>query len=67
MLNTFDSTSRNLGVELKYRIYEMMGRPSVQSIEKEISNCDRNNHNICLIVIPQNMKTQYKQIKVKSL
>jgi hypothetical protein len=39
MLNTFESTSKNLGVELVYKKYEMNGRPSVGGIEKEIYNC----------------------------
>lgn len=67
MLNTFDSTSKNLGVSLSFKVYEIPGRLSVVGIEKELYSCNQNNHNICLIVIPPNMKTQYKQIKMKSI
>lgn len=67
LLNTFDNTSKNLGVKMEHRLYEVNGRMNIQAIEKEMNNCIQNGHNICLIVIPVNMKTQYKQIKMKSI
>lgn len=67
MMDTFSSTSANLKVDLSFKKYEINGRPSATSIEKEIENCYANNHNICMIVIPSSLKTQYKQIKIKSI
>jgi hypothetical protein len=67
MMNTFSTTSSNISVELTFKKYEISGRPNIPSIEKELENCIANNHNICLVVIPNSLKTQYKQIKIKSI
>lgn len=67
MINTFKTTSANISVDLTFKMYEINGRPSVAGIDKEIENCIKNNHNICMIVIPNSLKTQYKLLKIKSI
>jgi hypothetical protein len=67
MIGIFKSTAANISADLSFQLYEINGRPAVNSIEKEIENCANNNHNICVIIIPNSLKTQYKSIKVKSI
>jgi aubergine len=66
VLDTFTNTSRNLGVNLHINKYEM-DRISVERIEKEMDNAINSDDNICCIVIPNNLKTQYKQIKISAI
>ncbi len=68
LLRTFDSTSRNLGVELEYEKYEIRDeRNAIDEIKRTLKKAVEKGSNICLIVIPPNMKSQYKRIKEASL
>jgi len=65
LLGTFKTTSRNLGVEMDINVREMEGH-SEKDISKAIRGTNKN-VNICLIVLPNNMKNDYKRIKYNSL
>lgn len=65
MVSTFTTTSKNLGVSLKIKEYEISGR-SVKDILNQFKSLSES-VNICLIVIPNNMKNDYKKIKLESI
>ncbi len=68
LIKTFESTSRNLQVDLSYEKYELRDeRNAIDDIKRTLRKAVDNGTNICLIVIPPNMKTQYKRIKEASL
>lgn len=50
-------------VELNINMYEISGRPSVSLIESEMKRAIDRGENICCVVLPNNMKQQYKQFK----
>jgi len=64
MLRTFENTSKNLKVELDYEKYELRDeRRAIEEISRTLKKASEKGCNICLIVIPPNMKSQYKRIK----
>ena len=68
MLRTFESTSKNLRVDLEYDKYEIRDeRNAVDEIKRTLRKAVDKGSNIALIVIPPNMKSQYKRIKEASL
>jgi hypothetical protein len=68
LIKTFENTFRNLQVEFNYEKYELRDeRNAIDDIKNELRKSVKNGANICLIVIPTNMKTQYKRIKEASL
>jgi hypothetical protein len=54
-------------VNLKIKRYEVSDRISTSRIEQEIENALNDENNICCIIIPGNMKTQYKAIKINAI
>ena len=68
LLRTFETTSKNLHVEFDYDKYELRDeRNAIDDIKKTLKKAVEKGSNICLIVIPPNMKSQYKRIKEASL
>lgn len=71
MLNTFKDTSRKLGVKfeaINVKAGQYDHHKAVSQLESairkaaEVEGC-----NICLVVLPKNMKTQYKKLKKTAL
>ena len=51
-------------MELSYEKYELRDeRNAIDDIKRTLRKAVEKGTNICLIVIPPNMKTQYKRIK----
>ena len=42
-------------------------RMGIKDIEKELNNASNEKCNICLIIIPNNLKTQYKNMKISAM
>jgi aubergine-like protein len=66
VLDTFSKTSTNLGVTLRINKYEI-DRMGTERIDKEMDSAIEGGDNICCIIIPNNLKTQYRQIKTSAI
>jgi hypothetical protein len=71
MLDTFESTSRNLKVKfesVKLNAGDFDSRKAISQIEAMIKKAvEREECNICLIILPNALKTQYKKVKSEAL
>ena len=70
IINTFESTARNLKVKLelnKVKGGNIDPRRGLDVIVNLIDKAVDSGSNICLIIIPNFMKQQYKKIKEKAL
>lgn len=70
LIDTFESTSRNLKVKLevvKLNAGEIDNRKAMSIIDSQIRKAVKEDCNICCIIIPNNLKTQYKKIKTMAL
>jgi hypothetical protein len=71
LLDTFESTSRNLRVKMesiKLNAGEFDSRKALSMIEAMLKKAiDKEGCNICLIILPNQLKTQYKKIKILAL
>jgi hypothetical protein len=61
LITVFESTSKNLKVTFSYKEYEVQGRNARELQSKACSI--KESVNICLIILPNAMKNDYKKIK----
>lgn len=66
LTDTFKKTAPNLGVNMNI-VTQVYQSSNVPSIEREVERAIEKGANICCIVIPNSMKTQYKNIKSSSI
>ena len=71
LLETFESTSRNLRVKVetvKLNAGDFDFRKGIALIEAQLKKAvEREECNICLIILPNPMRTQYKKVKAEAL
>jgi hypothetical protein len=67
LLRTFSATSEKLGVRMENEIYEVEGSRGAREMQVQLGKAVEKGANICLVVLPNNLKHEYKKLKVFAL
>lgn len=67
LLRVFTATSEKLGVKMESEVYEVEGSRGAKEMQVQLGKAVEKGANICLVVLPNNLKHEYRKLKVFAL